>query len=397
MNAHIAYAPQFMRQVCDPLQMVHWTAILMRILEHEQPGMSWPNDYNDMANNLGLERGLYYSGSNIMNRAEMARMTTTALYSVNRPDGNRIIDMVTFAADPLDDWHVPEQPDTNLYDNADIKIALSDSLVPAGGGQTITITVTATHGADNQPAAFTNISFFAAVGPHDRNEQLSAQDVLTDANGMASATYTTLAADDNATMELVANIATDGDWLDKRTYALASDTAAFINGRAVNPFTGNPAKDVNVSVDGDHEHIRVSVDDQGYYSAPVIAGTHYVNFNLNVGSSSPYPGEYRGSHFSINNNGDVWLTMQRSFTAGNSYTLPSEMGIVTGISSFSPGTEIYITEIGTNNTFIAVIGADNRFMITLPPGSYEIGTHTGAFLARNVNIQKGAVTEVGSI
>lgn len=382
----------------DPLQMVHWVTILTRILQHEQANMAWPNDYDDMANNLGLDRGLYYAGSSIMNRAEMARMTTTALYNIERPDGQKIIDVVTFAEAPLDDWHVSEQTEPNIYDNADISVQVSNALVPTGGGQTITITVTATYGANNLPAANTQIEFFASAGPHDRRAQLSAPGTITDANGIASVTYTTLAGDDNLLIEFLANIHTDDDWVDRRAYALVSDTAAFISGRVINPFTGENAADIEINIDtAEYSHTPVPVDEQGNYSSPVNEGNYYVNFNINVGSSSPYPGEYRGSHFSINNNGDVWFSMQRTFVAGNSYTLPSELGTITGTSSLAPGTDIYIMAGGTGNTQIATIGANGRFMITLPPGTYEIGNHVGTILKSNITIQKGSITDVGGI
>jgi len=231
----------------DPLQMVHWATILVRILQHEHPGMSWPHDYNDMANHLGLDRGFYYVDSSIMNRAEMARMTTTALYKAARPDGKKIIDVVTFAEPPLDDWHVSDRAEPNIYENADIAVQLSDALVPTGGGQAITITVTATYGAQNLPAANTLIEFFASAGPHDRRAQLSAPGMLTDANGKASVTYTTLAADDNLLIEFLANIHTDDDWIDRRAYALVSNTAAFISGRVINPFNGPLSADASLT------------------------------------------------------------------------------------------------------------------------------------------------------
>ncbi|QGU00308.1 hypothetical protein SYNTR_1714 [Candidatus Syntrophocurvum alkaliphilum] len=385
----------------DPLQMVHWGTILIRVLEHEQSGMNWPNDYNDMVNNLGLEAGLYYNDTGIMNRAEMARMTTTALYNVERPDGQRIVDIVSFRADTLDDWHVPEQPESKIYHNADISVQLSETVVAPGGGQTITITATAIHGPDNRPAAFTNIEFFASVGPHDRNDQLSVNESLTDINGVATSTYTTVAADDGNTIELVAVIQTDNDeWLDRRTFALASNTAAFVSGRIINPFNGEPVTDPEIIVGlyGNPQiHTRLIADDQGNYSGPINANTYDVNIRMNLGDSPPYPGEFSGSHFRIDDNGDVWIGIQkRAFSAGNSYTIPSELGVVTGVHNRPAGTEIYIVRKSDQFTQIANISSNGRFMTTLPPGQYWIGNSVGTTLKDNINIQKGSVTKAGT-
>ncbi|MDF1618309.1 S-layer homology domain-containing protein [Petrocella sp. FN5] len=382
----------------DPLQKVHWVTILTRILQHEQDNMVWPDDYDNMANSLSLDRGLYYVGSSIMNRSEMARMTTTALYNVERPDGQKIIDVVTFEEAPLDNWHVNEQIEPNIYDNAEISVQVSKAIVPTGGGQTITITVAATYGANSLPAANTNIEFFANAGPHDRRSRLSAPSVITDANGIASVTYTTLSDDDNLLIEFLANIHTNNDWVDKRAYALVSNSAAYISGRVINPFNGSIVPDIEMGIDAEGlPHTPVPVDEQGYYGTPVNVGTYYINFNLKSGTTSPYPGEYRGSHFSINNKGDIWFSMQQTLVAGNSYTLPSELGVITGTSGLAPGTDIYITAKGTNNTHIATIGANGRFLITLAPGIYEINNRVGTTLKANISIQKGSVTDVGGI
>lgn len=380
-----------------PLQMVHWATILTRILQHEQQDMIWPDDYNAMSHILGLDRGLYYTGSSIMNRAEMARMTTTALYSAERPDGKRIIELVSFAEPPLDDWYVSEQEEPLIYSNADLALQISSALVQTGGNRTITITAAATYGADRLPAANTRIEFFANAGSNDRRAQLSAPAAITDANGVASVTYTTLAADDNIPIRILANIHTDGDWIDRTINALASNTAAFIEGRVINPFNGETASEVKVGLATDNSYEPIPVNQQGYYSAPVNAGTYYVNIELNAAGTVPYPGEFRGSHFTVNNNGDIRVSIKKSFAAGNSYTIVSEMGIITGTSGLTPGTDIYITPIGTNNTVIATIGANGRFLITLAPGSYEISNRSGTILKADITIRKGAVTDVGAI
>ncbi len=385
----------------DPLQMVHWATILIRILEHEQPGMSWPRDYDDVTNFLGLDRGFYYNSNGIMNRAEMARMTTTALYDSQRPDGKRIFDVVTFKESPLDEWHVPSHRDPNIYSDADITIQLSNTVVRTGGSQNITITVTATYGSNNRPAAFTYVEFFASSGPNDRNDRLSATKVLTDANGIAKSTYRTLAADDGNAVEILANIQIgDNQWKDRTVFALASNQAAFISGRIINPFNGKPVSDpeIIVGLDGSpHIHTRFRADEEGYYSGPIHANRYGVDIRMNVGDSAPFAGEFKGSHFTINNNGDVWIGIQpRNYAAGNSYTIPSELGVVTGVHNRPVGTDIYLVRKSDQFTQIATIGSNGRFMITLPPGEYWIGNSVGTTLKDNVKIQVGTVTDTGS-
>jgi hypothetical protein len=388
------YAPE------NSLQMVHWSTILIRVLEHEQANMIWPNDYDDVTNLLGLDRGLYYNGTDIMNRSAMARMTTTALYNVQRPDGQRVVDVVLFNAEPLTDWHIDEQVESNIYNDASISVELSEAIVKPGGRQTITITVLTTYGPDKRPAAFTNIEFFANVGPHDRGDQLSVREILTDAEGIATSTYTTLAADDGNAIELMANIYTDDEWLNTSAFALASDTAAFVSGRIINPFNGKEVTDPEIIVGletNPHIHTRLKADEQGYYSGPISADKYTVDIRMNVGDTSPYTGEFSGSHFSIDNNGDVWIGIQpRDYNAGNSYTIPSELGVITGVHDRPLGTEIYMVSKSGQFTQIADIGSNGRFMITLPPGQYWIGNSVGTILKDNITIQAGSVSDLGA-
>jgi len=383
----------------DSLQMVHWVAILTRILQHENEDMTWPEGYNDMANNLALDRGLYYMGTKLMNRSEMARMTTTALYNIERPDGKRIIDVVAFAQEPLDEWHIPEQNEPLFYNNANITQKLSRALVPTGGGQIITITVTATYGENNLPAAHTQIGFFANAGQADRRAQLSATEAITDANGVASVQYTTLAGDDNLQLHFLSNIYTDGAWIDRSIYAMASNTAAFISGRVINPFNGAPASNATIGIidEKSKSYTPISVNHEGYYSSPVNVGEYSVNIELNAAQTVPYGGVYKGSHFTLSNSGDIRISLRpQKFSVGNSYTIASEMGIITGIRNRPQGSEIYILRKADNVTQIAEIGASGRFMITLPPGTYDIYNNVGTVLKGNIIIQKGNVTDVGS-
>ncbi len=384
----------------DPLQMVHWAAILTRILQHEGEIIVWPDSYNQMASSLGLDRGLHYLGSGIMNRAEMARMTTTALYLVERPDGQRIIDVITFATEPLEEWHVSERGEPMNYRNADIKLQLSDAIVNPGGGQTIKITVTATHGDSNLPAANTSIGFFANSGNVDRMAQLSATEAITDANGMASVNYTTLAADDHVQLRFLANIYSDGEWIDRTISAIASNTAALISGRVINPFNGEPATNVKVGImpsNNPQSYSPIDVDSQGYFSSPVNAGKYDINIELNAAGTVPHAGNFSGSHFNLSEDGDMRISLQnQNFTSGKSYTIPSEMGIITGVTNRPAGSEIYIVRKSDQVTQIAKISTGGRFIITLSPGIYDIYNNVGTVLKGNITIEEGNVTDVGT-
>jgi len=385
----------------DPLQMVHWSTILIRVLEQENPEMSWPNDYDDVTNFLGLDRGFYYNSTGVMNRAEMARMTTTALYDAQRPDGKRIFDVVTFKESPLDEWHVPTETEANIYSDATIEIELSNAVVQTGGNQTITITVTATQGTSNRPAAFTHVEFFASSGPHDRNDRLSVQKVITDADGVATSTYRTVAADDGNAIEILANIQTgENQWFERTAFALASNKAAMVSGRVVNPFNGEPVDDpeIIVALDGNPQnHTRFRTDDKGYFGGPINANRYSVDIRMNVGDSAPFSGEFKGSHFSINNEGDVWMAIQpKNYVEGNRYTIPSELGVVTGIHNQPVGTDIYLVRKSDQFTQIATIGSGGRFMIALQPGEYWIGNSVGSTLKDNVKVQIGTVTDTGT-
>jgi hypothetical protein len=73
------------------------------------------------------------------------------------------------------------------------------------------------------------------------------------------------------------------------------------------------------------------------------------------------------------------------------------MGIITGVTNLSTGSEIYIIAIGTGNTVIANIGANGRFMIALPPGNYEINGAGGHVMKASFMVEKGKVNDTGNI
>jgi hypothetical protein len=376
-----------------PLKIEHWATILIRILQHETDNMSWPDDYNQTALNLGLDKQLAYEGSAIINRGQMAQMTTTAIYDVLRPDGEKIINLV--------DFHVEDSENVNditIYDNAQLSLQLDSSVVPTGGNQVIQITATATYGPNNLPATNTRIEFFANAGNQVRHSQLSAREGLTNQNGQVTVNYLTLAEDDEQVLLIKANIQTDGNWVDTDIYAMASNTAASISGRITNPFDGSILSNIEFGLSQvSGKYIPVPVDSNGYYNMAIPAGEYYFNYSINVSESVPYTGQFEGSHSSLSTRGDLRYSFQKNIVNGNSYAISSEMGILTGTSNLSPNSEIFITEKGTSNTVIAVINSEQRFLISIQPGTYEIGTRTGTILKNNVTINRNQITDVGGI
>ncbi|MDD2302283.1 MAG: hypothetical protein PHG30_06970, partial [Eubacteriales bacterium] len=95
--------------------------------------------------------------------------------------------------------------------------------------------------------------------------------------------------------------------------------------------------------------------------------------------------------------GDMRFSIQKNFIAGNTYTLSSEMGILTGIPGrIGPNADLYPTVMGTNDTVIARTNSEGRFMTALPPGLYVLYNGTGAALKSNIIVEKGKVTELGA-
>ncbi len=386
----------------SPLQMVQWVTILTRILEHEEDNMAWPSDYNRMAEDLGLTAGLDYQGSAIVNRAEMARMSTTAIYDVERPDGLRIIDIVEFTiVEPGDDPQEPPHDDEFLYYN-DVKLSLSLSevLVTPGGGQSIQITATVSYGADNLPATGTRVEFFANAGDQRRDEGLSTKEVITDANGLATTTYTTSAGDDGKQLMFMANAPSDDDWVEQAAYALVSDVASLVEGRVIHPFTGEPYPNASISFHDEGTNYYVKFDNttgvNGQYRLAVPPGTYHVVFYFDFETTPYYNGSFSGSHSNFYEDNEARIRMKLSFGENQHYAIDSEMGIMRGtLTNRGSLNELYIT-CRLGRTVIANLNADGSFMVALSAGTYSIGTFTGTTLKDGIVVEPGKVTEVGA-
>ena len=385
----------------ERLESVQWVTILTRILGHEEENMEWPHGYNRMAADLGLDDGLDYQGAVIVNRGEMARMTATAIFDVVRPDGTKIIDVVDF--DIVEEDEDVGEDDFVIYSDVRLAISASEPLLAAGGSQTTVITARVTHGAD-LPAANTRVGFFASVDTpqvhSDRRGQLSATELTTDSNGIARVTYTTLAADDDQQIFIQVNAPQGNDWTERGMYILASDTASVVQGRVINPFTGDPYSGVSISFDamdhGSHTLHENATDQDGRYSLAVSPGDYYMALNLELGDASYYTGDYRGSASHLRADNTVVLRLNLEIREGQTYTVDTERGVLRGTAS-NVGSDgnLYVVGDGERGTFAAEINADGGFMIAVPAGRYSIGTHAGTVLIDDVNVTAGSVTDVG--
>ncbi len=385
----------------DPLQMVQWAAILTRILGHEGEGMSWPGDYDTTANDLGLTDGFEYIGGTIVNRAEMARMTATAIFDIERADGEKIIDVVDFEEvefEPVEDV---------VYDDVDLNISIDRRLLPTGGGQTATLTVEALR-ADGSPAANTSISFFAGIDVPDdamidRNSQLSILESITDSSGRAQVTYTTLPGDDDRMITLKANVPKGSDWIDAGVIITASDTACLVSGRLINPFTGDPVRGSYIGFHAVDDSLYLQHDDatdaEGRFDVVVPAGEYHMGLDLDLSGTSLYQGSYQGSHSNFDADGSGSIRIELHAQAGARQNVNAERGVLRGsVGSVGSHPSLYVTRQGSaTDTVAAQLNPDGSFMIALPDGTYDVGTHTGTVLRSGVTITAGSVTDLGGI
>src|SRR5690554_3435339 len=84
------------------LNMDEWITVLIRILGYEEEGMSWPDDYSSLVEDLGLTDGIEYEGKAPVIRAEMAQFSATAADSVPTAGGEMLNDIVFGQADAIE-------------------------------------------------------------------------------------------------------------------------------------------------------------------------------------------------------------------------------------------------------------------------------------------------------
>ena len=204
----------------------------------------------------------------------------------------------------------------------------------------------------------------------------------------------------NANIVLQATVPEGNDWVEKTTTVLVSNSAASVKGRVVNPFTGDPMEEVDLTFTdpstGDHHSFEDITDLDGNYSLAIAPGNFHIEFKLNFENENYYTGSYTGSHSRFNSDNTGVIRIVENIQDGQSYTFNTERGILKGIKTgMSAGDEIYI--IGQSNTVIAEINSDGSFMISLPEGTYEINNNVGTILKSGISIEKGKVIDLGSL
>lgn len=358
----------------DNLQMSQWAAILIRILGYEEDNMSWPGDYNSKAEQLGLTNGLNYMSKNNVNRGEMSRFSSTAIYNIQKADGTKIIDILQ--SQGQSDEEQNEQPTTSV---ATVSIKTTPEFISEGGGKAVKIDMTVTDD-EGQPAEgvsiYLNADGFESSG---RNQQLSKTEVVTDSNGKAEAVYTTLTQDDNKLITINLTVMGGNIELFKNIYLTAANQATKIEGTVSNPFTGDSQYASifieNIDFNNKPSLGGVNTDDKGNLSL-IVPNDKYgfwleldlSDNNLNINK------EYTSSHFSLTNNSIRHKLIVDTTNTSGTYTLDYNPGILKGVvPSSKAGKELYIYRItNAKDGMLIKTASDGSFIAPILPGTYDI-------------------------
>ncbi|MGM0446547.1 MAG: hypothetical protein ACQEQH_09060, partial [Bacillota bacterium] len=285
-----------------------------------------------------------------------------------------------------------------VYENLSLSVIANNNVLPTGGGQTSEIIARVLYG-EKLPAGGTVVNFFAQTRDEEKTAQLSTTEAVTDENGIASTSYTTLAKDDNKHITLTAVTQVDDDrWINKDTYLVASDQASWCEGRIINPFTGEPHSNTAISIfNMDTEYyflFKDEVDQDGFYSFVLNPGNYHIRFHLDLGDANYYNNIYNGSHSLLKDDNTAELRIGKVIEDNKKYSLNSEIGIIKGkITNMNSNNELYITGKGGRDTVIANINPDGNFMILLQEGVYEISDRGGHIIESNIRIENGNVTD----
>ena len=364
----------------DGLNMAQWVTILIRILGHEEGGMAWPGDYALLGHQLGLTTGLTYQNYALVNRGEMARFSATAVDDVERADGTRILDTLLAMRDGDGGDEDPDDP--AIY----VTAQMSPEFVPAGGGRTVTITVTVNDGS-GAPIEGANVDFFAGSDAGVRLQQLSATQTETDAAGRVVVTYTTVAADNQRQVRINVHVDAEGITADRSLAVMAANSAARVTGIVTAPYTGTPAPGLTVHFwDPALERMAAdaTTDAQGRYAAIVPTGDYDVFFELSARDT-----------FTL-----------KATAHGATYTLDYDKGVLRGRAlGLAAGAEIYAYPLSyaydrhdrSNFTFLGSVGGDGSFTIYLRPGTYDLSVLGREDAFMRVGVEQGQVTDVGTV
>ncbi len=306
----------------------------------------------------------------------------------------RSIAITKTAAKPTDDTDTREHDGEKHIESLSVWVEATPELVPAGGGQAVTVNVTV---ADNQGYLVegAHVSFFAeAFEAGGRDEQLSHSETTSDELGQASATYTTLAADDGRFVIIKISVGKDvgDDYIMefRQLQFAAANQAAKVSGVVRDPFTGALLEGVHIHFSRYDLNRRsigfVETDAEGKYAATVPTGNYGLAFEgmeirdeIGVNVSTP------GETYTVNNNKGILK------------------GVVTGVS---PGKTVMAIGPGfrstnqANWTLQAEIKSDGSFMMALFPNTYEVMISDPSApppFKKGVIVKSGQVTDLGTV
>jgi len=368
----------------DNLKMAQWAAILIRTLGYETEELEWPTGYDQLAGELGLTEGLEYVSDSPIRRDQMAQFTANVVYNAKRPDGSAIIDLLEGRAGDR-----PGDTEDQKLESINMSVVFTPQILPEGGGQTASITVTVTDKA-GKPVEGAKVWFRASAFEGDkigeRNAQLSQSETTTDASGKAMITYTSLAADDKKIVEI--SVSASKDSIDEHRHykIMAANQAAVVCGVVKDPYTGAPKEGVPIHFMSSKTNKSIGfaeTDGQGRYSMVVPTGTYHVTFEMAIRDQ---------------------ITVNAS-SHGQTYTIDSNKGILKGVvAGGAPGKIVmamgpdFNRNSPDNWTLQAKIQSDGSFTLALAPNTYElfiVGSHNP--FKTGVTVQSGRVTDIGTV
>ncbi len=386
----VAYNMELMRgwadldgqRVFDPLGVVSFDetiAIVLRALGHEPlTGADW----RQLNRALALEVGLITPeiadrGEDLATRGEIAGIVYSGMVDVPHATTGR------YLADAFDQ----EEPgDDHAVESLNISLELSPSLVPEGGGQTVTISIHVTdHVGTSVEGALVDLNA-EAFEAGSRNNQLSPSNTSTDSSGRTQVVYTTRGEDDHRFITV--NVAASKDDLMEHAQIqfVAANQAATVSGVLRDPFTGVPVAGVPIhfvpaNMDGSIGFVETAAD--GSYSATLPVGQYSLSPDIQPRDS---------------------ITVNMS-TAGASYTVDFNKGVLKGVvTGVSPGSQVMAIGPGFNPnnrdnwTLQAVVESDGSFVLLLFANTYEIYI-VGEWspFKTGVSVQSGQVTDLGTV
>lgn len=375
------------QRVFDPSGVVSFDetiAIVLRALGYDPlTGPDWRELNRDLALDVGLiTPDIAEKGEDPASRGDIAGIVFSGMVDVPHASTGQYLSEA-FDLDEDED----DEADTSL-ESLSISLEVSPDVVPAGGGQAVTINVNVVDHLGH-PVEDVRVNFFAeAFEAGGRDHRLSSSTAYTNPFGHASVVYTTLGEDDFRFVYINVDASKDDFMEFGQIQFVAANQVATVSGVVQDPFTGLPLANTPVHFgprDLDLNSIGfVETSDEGFYSAVVPLG----EYGVTVPDADPR--DEVTAHVS---------------TAGGHYTVDFNKGILKGvIKGLPPGEMVMAIGPGFNQndksnwTLVDHLDTDGSFYMALFPNTYELyaGPH-GLVVATGISIQTGQVTDLGTL